>query len=214
MPTRFTILGDGPTDASLKPIIGWILQKVPAVATRGFVIEFTTGRGGAESAANPLSGRIRRALREFPCDVLFIHRDAETETPVKRLEEISKSAALADLNRYIPAVPVRMTEAWLLIEEHAIRQAADNPNGATELRLPTLHKLEQLPDPKQACDDLLILASEKSGRRLQKFRRPSELAWRRVRVASLIRDFTPLMEVPAFKQLFNTTATTVVDSYK
>jgi hypothetical protein len=210
MPLRFTILGDGPTDSSLKPIISWMLERQPSVARNGFVVEFTTGRGGDPAFANALASRIQRAQREFPCDLFFIHRDAEAEPPIKRLEEIAEAAAfVADLPPYVPAIPVRMTEAWLLIDEKAIKRAADNPNGLTDLHLPPPRKLEDIPDPKQICDDLLIAAAEKSGRRLQKFRRPSELAWRRVRLASLIGDFTPLMQVPAFKALFDATATTV-----
>jgi hypothetical protein len=40
--------------------------------------------------------------------------------------------------RHIPVVPVRMTEAWLLADEFAIRSAPGNPNGTQSLDLPDL----------------------------------------------------------------------------
>ena len=51
--------------------------------------------------------------------------------------------------------------------------------------------------------DLLIEASEKTGRRLVKFRRISELAWRRGRVADLIEDYSPLRLLRAFNAFEN-----------
>ena len=91
-----------------------------------------------------------------------------------------------------------MTEAWLLIDEKAIRQAADNPNGTERLELPPIQKLESLPDPKQWLHEALVLASEKKGRRLQQFKR--DLPSRIHRVAALIDDFSPLRRLPAFQQ--------------
>lgn len=92
-----------------------------------------------------------------------------------------------------------MTEAWLLIDEQAIRQAADNPNGSVRLKLPTVLTLELLPDPKELLNELLVEASEKTGRRLEKFRRVSELAWRRGRVTELIEDYRLLRSLGAFQ---------------
>jgi hypothetical protein len=36
-------------------------------------------------------------------------------------------------------VPVRMMEAWLLIDEMAIRRVAGNPNGRIPIELPVLN---------------------------------------------------------------------------
>ena len=90
-----------------------------------------------------------------------------------------------------------MTEAWLLIDASAIRRAADNPNGKVSLDLPLTAKLEQVPDPKKVLDRALVVASEKSGRRLKRFER--DLSFRRQRVAALIDDFSPLRELDAFR---------------
>ena len=191
---RFTILADGPTDRALRPIVSWVLGRIPSVACAGFIVEFSVAPHAKD---NSLRSRVAESIREFPCDILFVHRDAEREPMKNRIAEIE--TAVCNLHAlFVPIVPVRMTEAWLLIDADAIRRASDNPNGRTPLDIPRGALLEGLPDPKTTCDNLLIRASEKSGRRRQKFARPSELAERRTRIAELIVDFSPLLRLPAF----------------
>lgn len=92
-----------------------------------------------------------------------------------------------------------MTEAWLLMDERAIRAAADNPSGSGSLGLPALSELERLKDPKDALRTALKKACEKTGRRLGQFRR--DLPLRVQRVAELIEDFSPLRNLSAFRAL-------------
>lgn len=72
-----------------------------------------------------MSQRLLKLWRLFPSEILFIHRDAEREDPVKRIEEIESALDQVDVNmrfrHNIPVIPVRMSEAWLLISERAIR---------------------------------------------------------------------------------------------
>jgi hypothetical protein len=90
-----------------------------------------------------------------------------------------------------------MTEAWLLIDETAIRRASDNPNGKVKLNVPPISSLEDKPDPKQLLHDLLITASELTGRRRKSFN-PQE----KVRlVARHLEDFSPLRRLSAFRDL-------------
>ncbi len=89
-----------------------------------------------------------------------------------------------------------MTEAWLLLDEQAIRSAAGNPNGKIDLKIRRIHTLENLPDPKQVLFDALKLASGLSGRRLEKFR-PDE---HRHLVAERIDNFLPLRKLSAFQK--------------
>ncbi len=135
------------------------------------------------------------AIVDYPCELLFVHRDAEGQGLEARITEIGDAAAAAGIQDYVPIVPVRMTEAWLLLDEQAIRQAADNPNGTVPLPLaPGLP--EQLSDPKWVLRECLIVASEKKGRRLAKFRR--DMSRRMQRVATFIDDFSPLRSLSAF----------------
>jgi hypothetical protein len=144
--------------------------------------------------------RIGSALELYPADLLFIHRDAENQDPEARLSEIEGAVQTAAATQtWVGVVPVRMTEAWLLIDESAIRTAADNPNGEVALALPALSELERLPDPKRRLRELLEKACEKRGRRLEQFRR--DLPWRVQRVAQLIQNFAKLGQLTAFRRL-------------
>ena len=108
----------------------------------------------------------------YPCDLLFVHRDAEGVPHRSRVEEIEIAMQEvravhegAGLPPHVVVVPVRMTEAWLLFDEAAIRRAAGNPNGRVSLQLPPGDP-EEIADPKQLLHDLLRTASELGGRRL------------------------------------------------
>lgn len=94
-------------------------------------------------------------------------------------------------------VPVRMTEVWLLLDEAALREAAGYPGGKMLLEFPGLSALETIPNPKVMLHELLKKASGFSGRRLQKFR-PDEVIHR---LAHLIRDYSRLRQLPAFRAL-------------
>jgi hypothetical protein len=87
-----------------------------------------------------------------------------------------------------------MTEAWLLLEEVAIRSASGNPSGRYELRIPPVGSLEQLADPKQTLRDLLRAASELNGRRREKIRISQAVQ----SVAEFVEDSSPLRDLPAF----------------
>jgi hypothetical protein len=202
-PFRYTLLGDGSSDRCLLPILGWVLGQIPGLTGRGLVPQVADLRG-VEPPLRDLSARIRAAFQQQPCEILFVHRDAERATLEGRVTEIREAAESAEIPAYVPVVPIRMTEAWLLIEEGAIRRAADNPNGKAVLGLPPLLKLERERDPKDLLCECLKLASEKRGRRLEQFER--DLHRRVHRVAALIRDFTPLRQLPAFAHMESATS--------
>ncbi len=71
----------------------------------------------------------------------------------------------------VPVVPVRMTEAWLLLDEVAIRSVAGKPRGKAKLTMPRASEVESLPDPKDLLMRLLLDASEAKGRRAANFQR-------------------------------------------
>jgi len=194
---RCTLVGDGPSDSALLPILEWVLRGTGMTLplAMNWAAPDVIIRNGTR-----LADRLRQALEIYPCDLLFVHRDAEAQSPQNRRDEIT--AALAAVPTDIPAVcvvPVRMTEAWLLFDQSAIREAADNKHGSVALELPALRRLDTLPNPKQILNALLCSASEKNGRNLHKFQ--SGLAHRRARVVDLIEDFAPLRVLPAFQQV-------------
>lgn len=190
---RCTVLTDGPSDDALLPILTWLLQQ--RLAETAIQAQWADLRKLPERPRG-LSERIVRALDLFPCDLLFVHRDAEREPPARRVEEIRAAMTTVPVSPcYVCVVPVRMTEAWLLFDPAAIRRAAGNPNGSIPLDLPPPPGAELLPDPKERLHALLREASGLRGRRLKDFHVPPR------RVAALIDDFSPLRRLPAFQHL-------------
>ena len=155
-----------------------------------------------------LAERIRRALALFPADLLFVHRDADRGPTATRREEIRRAVEATMANQMtVPVVPVRMTEAWLLIDEAAIRSAAGNPHGTAVLDLPKLGAIEGIADPKDLLYTALREACELKGRRLARFSAQDAVGL----VADRISDFKPLQYLPAFRE-FQTDLGQALDS--
>jgi len=142
-----------------------------------------------------LEDRIIRAVELYPCDLLFVHRDAEREARSTRVDEIQ--AALGPDPPAVCVVPVRMQEAWLLFNEPALREAAGNPNGRNTLSLPPPTRVEAAPDPKSILHRALIDASGLRGRRRRQF----PVNERVHRLATLLEDFSALRKLSAFDAL-------------
>lgn len=192
---RYTLVCDGSSDAALLPILTWLLRQH---ALDHVIQPNWADLRGLPRPPHSLHERIRWACELYPCDIIFIHRDAEREPRERRTAEIWAAwdalQPATGLPSPICVVPVRMTEAWLLFDEAAIRRAAGNRSGRATLDLPVLRDVESLPDPKDTLYGLLRTASELHGRRLKDFR-PSHAA---VRVSELIDDFEPLRQLSAF----------------
>ena len=195
---RFTLVADGSSDRALLPILVWMLRE------HFGIIPIQSDFADLRRLQNPpkeLFERIAKSIELYPCDLLFVHRDAEREPIEKRKREIRESLEQCAIETppVVCVIPVRMQEAWLLVDESALRKAAGNPHGHQPLNVPDPKKLEDLPDPKQTLHDLLGEASGLSGRRLRRFKRDVE---RHVhRVAEQIDDFSLLRKLMAFKQV-------------
>lgn len=186
-----TLLTDGSSDRVLLPVLRWLMSRL---TTQTVEIRW------AELAHLPrpprtLPDRARLAIDLYPCDLLFVHRDAERAFIDERHDEIAH--ALRDTHPWVAVIPVRMQEAWLLHDETALRQAAGRPAGREPLDLPPLNRVEALPDPKQVLHDALRRASGTRGRRAQAFS-PQRAAHR---LADLVQDWSPLTALPAFQRL-------------
>jgi hypothetical protein len=105
-----------------------------------------------------------------PVDVVFVHRDADREAPSVRKQQVldAVAAAIATLPA-VAVVPVRMTEAWLVLDERPLRMVAGNPSGREVLCLPGPARAESDPDPKRTLKRALQVASGLRGRRLRDF---------------------------------------------
>ncbi len=131
---------------------------------------------------------VRMLAIDSDFDVLIVHRDAERQTVDDRLAEIRAALQSAALEWHlVPVIPVRMTEAWLLLDESAIRLVAGRPTGTEPLNLPSVAQVEAEPHPKSCLQEVLATASGLSGRRLRKFKRDFP-AHRRQLLERLDRD--------------------------
>ena len=167
-------------------VIRWTLRENFSELT---TLELGTWR---RRPSEELPAVIDHAVARWSPDVMFVHRDAETESVDVRWAEIPRS-----FESTVRIVPVRMTETWLLIDEQAIRTAADNPNGSTPLGLPSPSRLEACPDPKRMLHGALVNACERSKRRKKRFER--DVGLRVQRVAESIPDFSALRQLTAFR---------------
>ena len=185
------------------PILDWLLcQHCSEYAVESEWADL----GKLRQPPKALPDRIRVALDIYPCDLLFIHRDAEKEPFETRHAEIIRALEGLVTPPAICVVPVRMQEAWLLFDEPAIRMAAGNPNGRNNLNLPDTRAVDKIPDPKEFLFSTIRESSGLHGTRLKKLN-PRKCAFR---VSELIEDFSPLRSINAFQALENQLKITLV----
>jgi hypothetical protein len=195
---QYTLLSDGSTDRVLMPILKWLLhQHLPNCVVQGRWADLGRLRRPPKRSFE----KIRVAVDLYPCNMIFVHRDAETASLQSRQGEVHEAVCLARETVAIPCaiavVPVRMIEAWLLFDEQAIRAAAGNPNGAMDLNLPRLVDVEDIPNPKDMLHDLILEATELGAHRRKRF--PVSTAVQRI--PQYTDDFSPLRALSAFSAL-------------
>lgn len=194
---RFTLLAEGSSDRVLLPILSWMLLR----HHRDFQwIGVPANLRDLPSPPRALAEKITATCELFPADVIFIHRDADRHQPSDRRQEIEeaiKSLSGSPAPRWVPVIPVRMTEAWLLVSENAIRSAAGNPRGGNGLDFPPLGRLESIPDPKELLKSLLTEASGLTNRRKKKFNHAAA----RARIPDFLEDWERLLRLPSAKRL-------------
>ena len=190
---RYTLTTEGTSDRLLVRHIEWLLERHSGV-------EFDGQWANPESFEHhdrDVGSRMREAMRFYPCDLLFVHRDADNAGVDARSREIKDAVAACGIDfPVVCVVPVRMTEAWLLADESAIRQAAGNTKGRVPLSMPQVAGIERIADPKALLDEILVLASSATGRKRDQFKR--KLSDAKQRVAGLVEDFDILRRLPAF----------------
>ena len=184
---RIALLADGSSDSALLAVISWTLSQL----SQGVLLAAPGFR--ARVLRNDIEAEMRETTALFRPHILFVHRDAEAKDPAHRRAEIPDASCAL-----VKVVPVRMTEAWLLFDESAIRRAADRPMARDPLDLPLLQQIEDLADPKKRLHENLLTASGVRGRRRKRFK--ADLPARVRRVAELIDDFSPLRRLEAYQQ--------------
>lgn len=178
----YAIVADGGTDRVLQPVIEHALRRLDQD------VEIL------EPEFNKRRAKLQDFLAGYPEGpmLVFAHRDAEAVT----LEERKREFEPVDDPRVVPVIPVRMTEAWLLVDARAICKAAGRPEAVVEV--PPPGALERMADPKQHLEQLLLTAAgEPTGRRRRRFTR--DMVTHRVNVAAYVRDFSALHQLTAYR---------------
>lgn len=187
---RFLLVCEGSSDAALREHILNLVDGYTLTTPEGEVWHRSTGGG--------LANKIRNGFDNFGnFDLLFVHRDTDNARVETRHAEIAGAIQESGYaGPWVGIVPVRMTEAWLLSDEFAIRRAAGKPQGKTPLDLPHPRDIERVSDPKGVLATALLKASESRGRR----RRKSDREFPRLR-RQLLQNLYPggaLEQVPSW----------------
>src|SRR5690349_8083657 len=112
---RYALVTDGAFDRVLLHPIDWLLSQQTDSDFDGEWVDPCM----LASKQRGLEHRIAHAITRLGCDLLFVHRDAETQTRLHRCSEISQALdrVVTTGIAFVPSVcivPVRMTETWLL----------------------------------------------------------------------------------------------------
>lgn len=174
---RVLFLGEGPSDDGIRIHIERMAVECG--------VEISLTAPNAEmlpTTERSVTGKLN-AIRKLggSYELVFIHRDADGAGREARVSEIAAgvNAAMSGV-ACVPVVPVRMTEAWLLLDEGLIREVAGNPNGRVKLNIPTAREAERMADPKAFLKDLITTASETTGRRRRELINAFSFARRRL----------------------------------
>lgn len=191
----------------------WLLPE--GTSDRGLVphLEALCQEGGADEAIGmaPDLGRLRvkigksvreqlQAAMQYSTDlnVIFVHRDADAADPSARREMVEEHARGSSIP-CVPVIPVQELEAWLLLDEAAIRAVAGNPRGRCELQLPSLRAIESTREPKEVLKAAILRAADQTGRQADRIRRRFDEN-REALLQRLDRD-GPVRQLPSFQRL-------------
>lgn len=186
----FTLVADGSSDRVLVPIISWMAERVAGESAIGQWADFSR-----VPRPQNLRNKIEIAHDLYPCDFLFVHRDAEGDPAEHRRTEIYEAFIGLSL-AHVSIIPIRMTEAWLF-DEQAIRHAAGNPNGRDAVIVPKPSAIERIPDPKSVLRDLIVRASGLNARRRSRLSVQERIQL----IPNFIDDYSYLLPLSAFQDL-------------
>lgn len=199
---KYTLIGDGSSDKALINIINWLLNDLyPKMAIRGEFADFREFKDPPK--IGDIQNQIKYAKYYYPFDILFYHRDGESNE--KGIIGKRKSEIFSNVNNEIKldllvcVVPIVMMESWLLFDLEAIKKAAGNRKFAGNVELPKMKDIENKPNTKLYLHNILKRVSCKKGRSLDKF----NLNYAVHLIAENIEDFSKLRELSSFIEFQN-----------
>jgi hypothetical protein len=155
-PVGFAFLREGSSDDGLVPHLRSLIVRCGASEVVGSSRDY---KGSIED-------RLRSLVAEGSAvSMVFVHRDSDGPDPSARHLEVLAAAGNLNFSSCVAVVPVQELEAWLLLDEMAIRDAVGRRSGGTPLDLPPLNRIEETRFPKEILKRACLAASETSGRR-------------------------------------------------
>ena len=161
----FAFVREGTSDDGLIPHLSDLLVRA--------------GLGEVVGTPREYKGTVKNCLElvaeeEAGVDVVFVHRD--TDSPSDSEVRAAIESAIEELGDelsalVIPVVPIQELEAWLLLDETAIRAVAGKPSKRMALDLPRPARIEATSSPKEILQAALLTASDTTGRRYKDERR-------------------------------------------
>jgi hypothetical protein len=155
---RFALIGEGPSDRPLVGILHSLCQDLLPTAT--IDSEWANPTLELLETGKELDAQLRALLNhDGTFNLIFVHRDADSSDDRIAREVIARGVQLSGCAKpSVPVVPIQETEAWLLLDEVAIRKRAGNPNGRQPLDLPKNKHVERRANPKELLREALIQA--------------------------------------------------------
>jgi len=168
MRVYFVLIGEGSSDSGMVRHLETLCIHAGADEASGIAPDFRQ----LPRIGRSVRDKLRAAVELEPsANLLLIHRDADSRDHRPRYDEILEAIRINNMEvPHVAVVPVQETEAWLLLDEAAIRRVAANPRGRVPLNLPTPAAVERLANPKEFLQRALINAAEVTGRRLDRFK--------------------------------------------
>lgn len=142
----YLFLSEGTSDEVLVPLINRLVLANIDGPVRPIVPNFSILRPQPKT----LSEKLHAVISLYSgIDIIIIHRDADNVGYEARRAEIDHVISHTRiLWPYVPLIPVRMTEAWLLTDFNAIHNAIGFGKSKNEIEFLSLRKVEGLADPK------------------------------------------------------------------
>jgi hypothetical protein len=198
MRVHFVFIGEGSSDSKLVSHLENLCIELGVDEVTGIAADFAR-------LPNPPGKTLESQLQlarhlEPTANLFFLHRDADSRNAETRYQEITKAVQVGRFDQaWTAVVPVQEIEAWLLLDENAIRTVVGKPRGRKDLSLPTPNRVESIARPKEALQIALITAAEESGKRLEKVRK-SFPKHRDLLIQRLAID-GPVTQVPSWQRL-------------
>lgn len=199
------LYAEGPTDYYfLKPLLRRICEELCAHRSQEKVeIGDVLGLDDSVDRRNEnREERITAAARHArgAWHILFIHADGAGQSDRVREEQIAPAMRRLE-NEFdakhgsVAVIPIRETEAWLLADGNALRQAFGTSLSNNDLGIPaTPRDVERIADPKQTLDAACTSATQRRRSRQKKTSPYFELIGEHASLRELLR-------IPAFKTM-------------